>query len=96
VGFGRTVWVSPVGVAEHGGALVADGFGGAVVDGGGGVQAQPAVTVFLTRVSLGSSSLVVGVTGTAGHTDVGERDAVQRGVELPVAPAGESVALGAA
>ena len=37
----------PEGVIEHAGALVADGLGGAVVDVGGGVQAQGAVPMLI-------------------------------------------------
>src|SRR5947209_1218905 len=39
--------VHPVCVGEHGGALVADGLGGAVVDAGGSVQAQPVVVMIV-------------------------------------------------
>ena len=39
--------VGPVGVVEHGGALVAHDLGGAVVDIGGGVQAQPGMAMLL-------------------------------------------------
>ena len=39
--------VRPVCVGEHGGALVTDGLGGAVVDVGGSVQAQPAVVMIV-------------------------------------------------
>ena len=39
--------VRPVCIGEHSGALVADGLGGAVVDVGGSVQAQPAVVMIV-------------------------------------------------
>ena len=62
--------VRPVCVGEHGGALVTDGLGGAVVDVGGSVQAQPAVVMIV--VIPGEEGLAVAAGGLDGVEAAGE------------------------
>ena len=71
--------VRPVCVGEHGGALVTDGLGGAVVDVGGSVQAQP-VAMFV--VIPGEEGLAVPAGGLDGVEATGEVGPVLQGLEL--------------
>ena len=70
----------PVCVGEHGGALVTDGLGGAVVDVGGSVQAQPAVVMFV--VIPGEEALAVPAGGLDGVEAAGEVGPILQGLEL--------------
>ena len=72
--------VRPVCVGEHGGALVTDGLGGAVVDVGGSVQAQPAVVMIV--VIPGEEGLAVPAGGLDGVEAAGEVGPVLQGLEL--------------
>jgi hypothetical protein len=50
-----------------------------------------AASCFAVRFAFGDLGLVVGVSAAAGLADLGERDGVQCGVQLPVAAAGQAV-----
>lgn len=58
-----------------------------------GQTAFQAAPRFAGCFSFGDFGAVVGVPATAGLADLGERDGVQWGVQLPVAAAGQAVAF---